>query len=687
MTTSPNNTVPDIVEVEVTPTDIRVRFSNARWAEVPIHAFPRLLNAKPEHRLSSRLIAGGVGVHWEEIDEDISANRLYDTSTLVLTAEDLSHYDWQSVIDQSSPKQCYAYYTPLYKAAQDFQEEGDPIGARVFRLLGSVASYHPNYDSAGNPYGPMWQERTRRSATAEDLRKSELTALQGIVTEIRDPEFRARIADVLWEGLRDHRSAAVAVSAFLSSAKNLEDAEMWPPFTERVERALQLTLALRNQTLRREVLTFIERAINRYKSNTKAGLLCARLMESLLATKSGPVDKYAALSERLARRYAKAKQWDFSQQYWQLAAQWHQRAKRSEKAASARLSAAETMEKKAEDNLLGSTPSYSFAAHWMGRAFEAMRQAKAPADRVEQLHRRFIELERLATAEIQQIGVEFENIPGFVEATEKQAQLARDHVRGRSFSEALFRLAFVTQPNDPTRLRERLIKQSEQSPFMSLFGSVASTETGKVADTAPPLSSTSPEEREQAILKNMYLQARTIDWPTRVQFSIDPARRQIASEHSIRLRDFAVLVSDNPFVVRGREGLFARGMQAGFFGDWTVAIHLLVPQIEASIRNVFNQYGIPTSTLDADGIQDERDLGWLLNHERMAEIFGADIAFDLRGLLTERFGWNLRNGLAHGLLSEAAFYGEASEYIWWLTIRLCCIGERSAKRTDRQRDG
>jgi hypothetical protein len=121
--------------------------------------------------------------------------------------------------------------------------------------------------------------------------------------------------------------------------------------------------------------------------------------------------------------------------------------------------------------------------------------------------------------------------------------------------------------------------------------------------------------------------------------------------------------------------------------DWFVAAHLLIPQLESSIRHVFTQYGVPTSTLESDGTQNERDLGWLLNHDKMVEIFGGDIAFDLRGILTERFGYNLRNGFAHGLLSWMEFYSEASEYLWWLIIRLCCIGERATAKMGPQKEG
>lgn len=85
-------------------------------------------------------------------------------------------------------------------------------------------------------------------------------------------------------------------------------------------------------------------------------------------------------------------------------------------------------------------------------------------------------------------------------------------------------------------------------------------------------------------------------------------------------------------------------------------MHLLIPQIEASVRYVFQQHDVVTSTLDSDETQKERDLNQLLWMPELEEIFGPDIAFDLRGILIERFGDNMRNEFAHGLMPEGAFY-------------------------------
>lgn len=48
-----------------------VRLDDGREIAVPIDWFPRLRDATDDQRSKWRLIGGGEGIHWEQIDEDI----------------------------------------------------------------------------------------------------------------------------------------------------------------------------------------------------------------------------------------------------------------------------------------------------------------------------------------------------------------------------------------------------------------------------------------------------------------------------------------------------------------------------------------------------------------------------------------------------------------------------------------
>jgi hypothetical protein len=66
----------DIVTVRFTETSLIVTLADARRLEVPLDRYPRLWRATPAQRATWRLIAGGAGIHWDDVDEDISARSL-----------------------------------------------------------------------------------------------------------------------------------------------------------------------------------------------------------------------------------------------------------------------------------------------------------------------------------------------------------------------------------------------------------------------------------------------------------------------------------------------------------------------------------------------------------------------------------------------------------------------------------
>ena len=57
---------------------LHVRLADGREVGVPVKWFPRLENASPSDREHWRLIGDGIGIHWENLDEDISVRGLLD---------------------------------------------------------------------------------------------------------------------------------------------------------------------------------------------------------------------------------------------------------------------------------------------------------------------------------------------------------------------------------------------------------------------------------------------------------------------------------------------------------------------------------------------------------------------------------------------------------------------------------
>jgi hypothetical protein len=68
--------VPLAREVAVTKDTLRVELGDGRTILVPLAWFPRLAHGTPAERNRWRLIGAGTGIHWSDLDEDISVEGL-----------------------------------------------------------------------------------------------------------------------------------------------------------------------------------------------------------------------------------------------------------------------------------------------------------------------------------------------------------------------------------------------------------------------------------------------------------------------------------------------------------------------------------------------------------------------------------------------------------------------------------
>jgi len=71
-----NMEVPYVVNVQVTEDSLTVDLSDGRTISTPLGWYPRLEHATAEERANWRLIGKGQGIHWEDLDEDISIEGL-----------------------------------------------------------------------------------------------------------------------------------------------------------------------------------------------------------------------------------------------------------------------------------------------------------------------------------------------------------------------------------------------------------------------------------------------------------------------------------------------------------------------------------------------------------------------------------------------------------------------------------
>ena len=65
-----------VSQVKISDKALTVTLKDGRVISVPLTWYPKLLHASPSQRKNWRIAGGGYGIHWPEIDEDLSTEGL-----------------------------------------------------------------------------------------------------------------------------------------------------------------------------------------------------------------------------------------------------------------------------------------------------------------------------------------------------------------------------------------------------------------------------------------------------------------------------------------------------------------------------------------------------------------------------------------------------------------------------------
>ncbi|MBJ7297352.1 MAG: DUF4209 domain-containing protein, partial [Dolichospermum sp.] len=587
-----------------------------------------------------------------------------------LTKQDFINSGWKEVVNSSERKECLSYRMTFWNKAKQAEAAVNIREQILFEILAFVTGAAIKPELNDEFFGEVFS----------NLAEEYLNFLTEIAPEISDPELQARVADILWVKNGNYQMAQLAVEAYLESAKQLEDPQKWTRCVDRIERSLRLARKINYQP--EIVIEYIDEVLNRYQGEDSLWL-SIKLHELLQEEKNINLlrkkqllntAKYAALAEKGAIFQESSKEWDKARNYWKIKAEWHRIEKNVEKAYIARMLAAETYIKEAEDSLTKHPLPYLKASHDLQKAFEAFEKLKSQSTeeeraaintKLEEIHKRLLEYQQKSSNELITISSEF-NIS-------EEVELARSKVRGKEFPEALLSLAFLATPPKVSDLQQII----EGNGLSRLFSKEKINEMGKV------VARQNSNNLEETIRFKMYDEAAK-DQKIYAQAFIEQARYQIFSEHiiqkseenKIKETDLLPLVLNNPFVPPGREKLFIKGLYAGLIGDFITSTHILIPQIENSVRYLLSNRGAITSGIDNknNGIQQEDNLNTTLfpsKYQQITSIFDEDTLFDLQGLLIEKSGSNLRNRMAHGLINDNDFFSPIFSYLWWVILRLC----------------
>ena len=131
------------------------------------------------------------------------------------------------------------------------------------------------------------------------------------------------------------------------------------------------------------------------------------------------------------------------------------------------------------------------------------------------------------------------------------------------------------------------------------------------------------------------------------------ALERVKARHQLDSSRLLSFITKNPFFPPHSHILLKEGVDAWFAQDFVKAIHVLVPQVEAALREILIAMGESALKPNRDsGGFDVLPMGSILHTESFKTRFDPTARLHLRALYTEGKGLNVRNKLAHGVLGE-----------------------------------
>ncbi|MCB5196767.1 DUF4209 domain-containing protein [Deefgea salmonis] len=572
-----------------------------------------------------------------------------------VTLEELQSLDQEQIA--SSCK------SPVYSELESVF--GSIKNCNASKLLSATCSMHLKPENPKAPFSPKFIMQDHRGLIANDFSKESLSALSQFCSFVTIPELKARLADISWVtkvGSVDH--AYMAIESYLESAKKLLTiADSWVYPAERIERALRLSCMFRRDTQRPDLFeklaNFITSEINSKKLDDNP-FYALRLLKLSHECSVGSNDWILNTAEEIAQIRFELGDTRTAINAWECAlnSALSTRNKGKQQEIWKKIAACHVKDSESQEGGL-------IAAGCILKAIDAL--SKVPNTRQERLEL----YETMRDRQIESLHQlhEFSTPAQDVSEIVHQAKI---QVQGKDFFDMLFRLGvLVSRPTDINRLKKQAIEQMQKS-FAWMFGGMHIDHEGITVATVPAGMGLSESQDGPATWATM-MKNIGIDHQLAVQGQIRPALNELMIQHHVSEYALESILKNSPFIPYGHEYFYIKGLTFGLEGDFLSACHILIPQIENSLRYLARSQGEEPTTLHGDGSQERSGLKFLLEHPVIIEVLGQDIVGNLQAILIDKIYGDLRNQMSHGYMPASHFYGVAPVFLWWLVLHIVML--------------
>lgn len=571
------------------------------------------------------------------------------------------------IFNKISKNEIYSLTHIFQYLARESSQNSDKSIKNSLELLAKICSLMLDNKNKNNPFVPYMTWGNKYSFIPTNLSEEEMIYLSEIVDGVQQAVLKARIGDILWtyakiypELPRNVQYAYIAIDNYLlldiTQDFNLDIYDYW-------HRGVYLAKSIKDSNRIKNAREKLLNELNNNSTNWQFHQL--RIAEIFLNT---DIDEsiYAQIADILFKKqqqFAISDSFNEKEQYLSCLIDLFKKSQNLAKSYECIHLLAKSYEEYGDfgkdDSNITANIFYKKALQMYRKILKEHREQFNITTALKNIERKITQSENLIGNELQLLSTAPKDIS-------KLQQQSMNHVKDKAtLLETLLYFSGVASPIS----YENMIKETKKnltSSVASIFGSISISDDGRTIEKIPALNS---DNKKEVIFKTA-IKNFPIRMQIAVQGSIIPALQQIWQEHVIP-KDFLIDLCKHATIVPDkREILMANALFYGFEGDFSTAIHLLAPQVENIVRQLFKNRGITTTHTDINDIEDEIGLSSLLDKPEAQEILGDDLWFELQAVFTNPLSANLRNKVAHGLLDDETSNSIYSVYAWWMILRL-----------------
>ncbi|KAB8033609.1 DUF4209 domain-containing protein [Fluviispira multicolorata] len=550
----------------------------------------------------------------------------------------------------------------LFKDAEKLKNNGKIIISENVALLAHIMGMTLDAKDRKNPFKPFFKTNISRSFSMDDLVEKLLNVLKEALSLIQNPIIRSRILDILWIRVRP-KNVSLAIDAIdeyikSSIAQRNINPELIFKSSHYLRRAIIICKMISNNNLEAKILDEIIYCMkleipepNNYEREFFFELLplCIKETDYQFWKDKGSDFISQSISQN---NFEKARKYSHYLKELAIFAKNKSDIKfYKNKETELYVQEAYTMKCLGADSMI--------LRSLYNKAIETCRQTEGQADKAKELHKELIEIQKSASSNTSKIEHTIDLKPCL--------NIILKNIKDANLIDVIKEISNIAIPMKKSDLYNNAFELANAHPLSNLITKVIIGENGKQLVTHPGIGGT--DEQQEVAIK--YKASEYFQYYVNIYGNIIALiLKEI--DYSIEQIDQEIekLIYPNLFIPLTKKYQFKRGLIAGFNADWITSNAILVPLLENSLRYIMTQSGKNMNIINDEGNQKEKDFNVFVFSSDFKEIFGEDLQFQLQSLFTS-LGLNIRNNLAHGLMTDSEALSMSAPYIWALTLHLC----------------